>query len=57
MGRPLPIGQTKHLNVKSSVEKHGTFRMAGAQGVLQAGARDELERCNEPDQEGPFMPK
>ena len=29
------------------------FRMTGAQSVLQGGARDELEKCIEPDHKEP----
>lgn len=51
MDPPLLIGQTKHINRESSARKNMGLRMAGAQSE---GARDELERCTELDQEGPF---
>lgn len=63
MNPPLPIGQTKHLNVKSSVRKNmehsewPEYCSEWLEHKVSFRKEQELERCIEPDREGPFYTK
>lgn len=63
MNPPLPIGQTKHLNVKISIRKNmehsewPEYCSEWLEHKVSFRKGQELERCIEPDQEGPFYTK